>query len=409
MIVLENKKLIIGMILDNDFPPDPRVENEAQVLINAGFQVNLFAFSYSKEFTERETYKGIEVYRYFCGKLLYKLSALAYTIPLYHYFLRKPISKFIKETKCNTLHIHDIQVARAVFLLQSKLKFKVVLDLHENRPEIMKFYKHVKSFPWKYLINPKNWKQYEEEYVKRSNGVVVVTSHAKKEVIRRTGVSEMKIVVAPNVVSQKYELNQPIDSTIVEKYKDNFVLLYLGDTSERRGLNVAIKSVPEICLYIENLKLVIVGSSSYDDNLKVLAEKLGVSDYIDFLGWKNFNLFPSFIKASNICISPLEKNIHHDTTYANKLFQYMALGGILLVSDCDAQEDLINETETGLVFKNQSVDDFTNKVLKLFNNKSLRNKYSKNGIKAVSQKYNWEKAGQELVDFYKDLSVSNYE
>ena len=36
----------IGMILDETFPPDPRVENEAVTLINAGHEVFLFCLTY---------------------------------------------------------------------------------------------------------------------------------------------------------------------------------------------------------------------------------------------------------------------------------------------------------------------------------------------------------------------------
>ncbi len=389
------------MILDNDFPPDPRVENEARVLIDAGMEVHLFAFSYSKDFVKQEIYKGIQVHRYYCGKLLYKLSALAYTFPFYHILLKKPIAEFIRTVGCHVVHIHDVQVARAVFMIKSKFNFKVVLDLHENRPEIMKFYKHVRSFPLKLLIYPSIWKKREEEYISKSDGVVVVTKHAKEEIVNRTGIAQDKMVVAPNVVEADYASSQTIDSTIVDRYQDNFVLLYLGDTSERRGLITAIKAVEQLKNTIENIKLVVVGKSSFDSQLAQLAESLKITDQVDFLGWQQSDLFPSFIAASDICISPLERNSHHDTTYANKLFQYMALGGVLLVSDCIAQESLVNETETGLVFKDKSVDDFVKKTLELYNDEAKRSRCAEQGKLAVAKKYHWNKTGQELVEYYK--------
>ena len=42
-----------------------------------------------------------------------------------------------------------------------------------------------------------------------------------------------------------------------------FVLLYLGDTGLRRGLQTAIASIPVLKEKIPNIKLVIVGSNSY--------------------------------------------------------------------------------------------------------------------------------------------------
>ena len=51
----------IGMILDNAFPPDPRVENEAFTLINNGHAIYLFCLDYSHEQKEHEVINGINI------------------------------------------------------------------------------------------------------------------------------------------------------------------------------------------------------------------------------------------------------------------------------------------------------------------------------------------------------------
>ncbi len=398
---MSKSKPIVGMILDSDFPPDPRVENEALILINSGFEVHLFAFSYEKNFQQRETYKGIEVHRYYCSPLLFKLSALAYTVPFYHWWVKRAIRRFVCNTGCDLVHIHDIQVARAVYYVQKSTPFKVILDLHENRPEIMKHYKHVNQFPGRLFISPSRWKSWEERLVKQADGVVVVTEAARDDLQRRTGYD--RIAVAPNVVDKNYAVSY-INQEVVEKYANRFVLLYLGDTSERRGILTAIEGLRELIPTIDNLMLVVVGKSSFDEELKARADKLEVSDYIDFTGWQDATLFPSYIRAAHVGISPLYRNLHHDTTYANKLFQYMALGCTLLVSDCTAQQQLVEETQSGLAFKEKSVTDFVGKVKTLYNNTELRTQMGKNGRKAVAEKYNWEYTGRQLVDFYQQIT-----
>jgi len=76
-------KKTVAMFLDKDFPPDVRVENEAYTLIEAGYRVLLFVLSYKKT-NPYEKINGIEIHRYFGNKFLYKLSALAFTFPLFH-------------------------------------------------------------------------------------------------------------------------------------------------------------------------------------------------------------------------------------------------------------------------------------------------------------------------------------
>ena len=65
----------IGMILDDIFPPDPRVENEAITLINSGHEVFLFCLTYGHQ-KLHENINGIQIRRYKSNKIIYKLSKL---------------------------------------------------------------------------------------------------------------------------------------------------------------------------------------------------------------------------------------------------------------------------------------------------------------------------------------------
>ena len=271
------------------------------------------------------------------------------------------IKKFINNNNIKYLHIHDLQIASSVFKANLK-SLPVTLDLHENRPEIMKFYKHVNSFFGKLFISPSKWKVAEEKYCKMANSIVVVTDLAKKELISRTNINKEKIVVFSNTVSKSFYIDYKLDNAIIKRYSDSFVLLYLGNTSKRRGLKTVLNSIPELIKSIPNFKFVIVGCSSYDNELKRIVENYKISKYVDFEGWKSEDLFPSYIKAAKLGVSPLHKNIHHDTTYANKIFQYMSLGCPILCSDVKAQVLLLDTYKVGLVFEAENSSDLIKKL-----------------------------------------------
>jgi len=392
----------IGMILDNTFPPDPRVENEAISLIKAGHDIFLFCLNYGNQKTNEEV-KGIQVKRYHSNKLIYKLSALVYTIPFYSLIMSKKINHFLISNEIDSIHIHDIQIAEAVFKANKKLKLKTVLDLHENRPEIMKFYPHLQKFPGKYLISTKKWKKKEEEFIKKATNIVVVTEESKKEIIDRVGIKAQTIVVTPNTVHKSYFEKAKFDKTILNAYKDNFIILYVGDTGLRRGLQTVIESVSKLKDKINNLKLVIVGSNTSDIILKKQVSDLNLEEYVDFQGWKNEILFPSYIKASSICISPLHRNLHHDTTYANKLFQYMSFSKPVLVSNATSQENIIEKANSGLVHLEKDVQDFSTKVLELYKDKELRDHLGSNGKQFIEEEFCWEKTSKNLIALYNNL------
>ena len=392
----------IGMILDKTFPPDPRVENEAISLVKNGFDVYLFCLTYGNELFE-ENYKGVNVVRYKSNKLIYKLSALVYTFPFYTFILKKKIHHFLKTKKVDFIHIHDIQIAEAT-ITANKTNLPMVLDLHDNMPEIIKYYPHLQKFPGKQLISPKKWKKKEEEFIKKVDKVITVSQEFVDELFERTNISNNKITLVPNTIHKSFYNEAVIEEAIVKKYKNNFVILYLGDTGLRRGLLTAIRSIPYLKDKIPNIKLVVVGKNSTDSILKKEVKRLNVEKYVDFQGWQNVKLFPSYIKASSICISPLHRNIQHDVAYANKLFQYMSFEKPLLVSNATAQKNLVEKINAGLVHKAEDEIDFAEKVMELYTNEILCKQMGANGKKFVDEEFYWEKTSEKLIELYRNLA-----
>ena len=393
----------IGMILDKTFPPDPRVENEAISLIEKGHDVFLFCLKYNKNEND-VLIKGIQVKRYQSNKLEYKLSALAYTFPFYSNLMNWKIGHFLKKYRIEAIHIHDMRIAEAAFKANKTLKLPTVLDLHDNMPEIMKLYAHLQKFPGKQLISPKKWKQKEEEFIQKATKIITVSQEFIEEVVGRTQINRNKIVLVPNTVHQSFYKNAKIDNLIVDAYKSDFVILYLGDTGLRRGLQTAIESLIILKEKIPNVKLVIVGISSTDPILKQQVIDLNLENQVDFQGWQNVDLFPSYIVASSVCISPLLRNIQHDVAYANKLFQYMSFSKPVLVSDAIAQKNLIERTNSGLVHLEKNAQDFADKVLQLYNDEALCVRLGQNGKQFVEEEFCWEKTSEKLIALYANLS-----
>ncbi len=394
----------IGMILDKVFPPDPRVENEAIELIKAGHEVFLFCLSYSNQ-PPKELINKIQVIRYTSNKLEYKLSALAYTVPFYTVLMKKKIHHFLHKNKIEAIHIHDIRIAEAVFKANRTFKLPTILDLHDNMPEVMKLYPHLQKFPGKYIISPKKWKQKEESFIEKSTKVITVSQEFIDEVVERTHIDLQKIVLVPNTIRKSFYSEAVIDENIINRYKEEYVILYVGDTHIRRGLQTAIRSIKEISKHIKNIKLVIVGSNTTDTLLKKEVIELGIEKFVDFEGWQNVKLFPSYIKASAICISPLHRNKQHDVAYANKVFQYMSFAKPLLVSDAIAQKKMVERVQSGLVHTEKDTEDFTEKVLTLYTNKKLSAELGKNGKHFVETEFCWEQTSKNLVHLYDNLKT----
>ena len=390
------------MVLDDVFPPDPRVENEAITLINSGYEVFLFCLSNSNQNTN-ETINGIKIRRYRSCNLAYKLSALSYDLPFYKMIMKPKIRHFIKENAIDVLHIHDIRIAGAVFSSNKKHQLKIVLDLHDNIPENMKFYPHLQKFPGKYIISPKKWKKKEKEFILKSDKIITVSPNFAKQIIEINNLQPEKMVLVPNTVRQSFYKEAIYSEEIKKKYFNKFVVLYLGDTHLRRGLLTAIRATKLVSKKIVNFKLVIVGRNTTDHILIEEVKRLHLESYVDFEGWQDVSLFPSYIIASNVCISPLYRSIQHDVAYANKIFQYMSFGKPILVSNAIAQKEIVESIHSGLVHEEKNEEDFYSKVIELYQNKEKAQELGNNGKEFIEKKFSWEVTSQALVKLYDEL------
>ncbi|HHE37073.1 MAG TPA: hypothetical protein ENL20_00665, partial [Candidatus Cloacimonetes bacterium] len=78
----------ILMVLENEFPPDTRVENEIQTLSNAGHEIHLacLTFQNKKEFEQKENYL---IHRKKISDFTFKTSVGCLKFPFYFNFWRK--------------------------------------------------------------------------------------------------------------------------------------------------------------------------------------------------------------------------------------------------------------------------------------------------------------------------------
>jgi glycosyltransferase involved in cell wall biosynthesis len=395
----------IGMILESEFPPDPRVENEAFSLIESGKNVSLLCLSFSKNNRE-EKVKGIEVNRYYLKKQYFnKFRVAILDFPLYNMMWAKQLKKFIKNTNPDILHVHDLPLLGIVLKVGKKLNLPVVVDLHENYPEALKTYSYTKTLLGRFLIRIPQWKKYERKVLPQCQAVVVLSEESKQR-IASMGIPENRIIITPNTVTLDNFLSFPINKKIVQKYKDYFIFSYVGDLGANRGIQYVISALADVLKVEPKARLLLVGESwGFDKNeLKNQVLENNLEKFVYFTGWQEFSLFPTYLAASDVCLLPIPRNPQTESGVSNKFFQYMAMGKPMIVSDCKPQKKIAEEENCGLVYKYDDTNDLAACMIKLLKDKKLRDMLASNSKKAAKEKYNWTITGKSLIDFYAHLN-----
>jgi hypothetical protein len=170
------------MILENNFPPDVRVEKEIKSLITAGHEITLACSSPRSE-NGVMNWHNAKIIKKKMPDFIYKSSVICLRFPFYFNYWRKFLETILNKYEFNAIHLHDLPLAKVAKELSIKHNIPFILDLHENRPEIMKLYKHVLTFPGKILISLKHWFEYQKKFTKLADKIILITNEAKIDYI----------------------------------------------------------------------------------------------------------------------------------------------------------------------------------------------------------------------------------
>lgn len=400
-----SKKSRIGMILDQDFPPDIRVENEAISLIGAGYDVYLLCYNYTSDTIIETDFKGIHLVKIpLSKKWAYRNRALVNTIlDWFTPYWKLKIKSFIKNYQIDILHIHDLYLLGAALAVKKIIDIPIVSDLHENYVDGLEHYRFSATFPGNILISINHWRKKERKWVNRADMLITVIEEAVDR-YHSLGVPREKIFAVPNYVKVDSFLGtRELDDTIIKKFLGKKVILYVGGFDKHRGLESVIKAMPKIMASAPDTLLVLVGAGSITDDLHQLTIEHSVSESVIFEGYQPLAILPSYIRAATLGLIPHLKTTHTDNTIPHKLFHYMIMGKPTIATDCNPLVRIIKNSNCGKIFRSNDSDDFAEKVLSLLSNEEQLAMMGANAQSALYESYTWQRAEKTLIQAYQKL------
>lgn len=391
------------MLLDNEFPPDDRVEKEARSLIDNDFRITILCPTFNN-LSQYDNHKGITVVRFPINRKWYKiLLGLIQVLPLYPFLWKRQVTKCFQQKRYDIVHIHDLPLCSLAKWLKKSCSVSVVADMHENYPAMVSGQEHLKKFPNRYLISIKTWYQLEKRWLKFAD-LIICTASGMIERLNTNVVSNKTFALVQNTINiEEFETSQIENKEIKDKHRDQFVLLYYGGVNEQRGIQYVIDAIDIVKSKITNLKLVIVGSGSYMDQLKHQAESLDLRYLISFEGWQNQSFLNSYMENTDVCIIPHIKSEHTDNTSPNKLFHFMYFGKPIIASNCKYIQDIVEKEHCGIIYPYDNAKLLADAILELYNDSAKRRKLGENGKEAIAKIYNWRSTSKAMIEEYLQL------
>lgn len=239
------------------------------------------------------------------------------------------------------------------------------------------------------------WRLLEKWELKRIPYLIVVSPHLKEE-LKKDGAKN--ITVIPNGIDANW-FDVPNESITGR-------ILFVGRIRPGKGLENLIKSIKLVIDKGCDVHLHVVGPTNdlhYLKYLQELAKKMEVREHVEFIGsipddalLNEYAECSIFVLPSSIESNPIV------------LLEAMASGKPVIATNVGGIPYMIEDGKNGFLVNYGDIEGLAEKILKLVNDKKLRDFIAENG-KKTAMKYSWENISEETYEVYRHVYEDKYE
>lgn len=233
--------------------------------------------------------------------------------------------------------------------------------------------------------------------------LITCVSRPLKQQLVEMGIDEQKIIVTPNGVNTDMYRPDINGNGVRKKYgidTEKVVIGFIGTFGAWHGAEILAKAfamLHEKCNYIH---LLMIGDGMKMPEVKEVISQYHLENVSTLTGIVPQKEGPEYLAACDILVSPTIKNPDGTPFFGSptKLFEYMAMGKGIVASDLDQMSEILEDDKTALLVEPNNVAAVADAILKLVQNKTLREELGKNAREEVCSKYTWKMHTQKIID-----------
>jgi len=242
--------------------------------------------------------------------------------------------------------------------------------------------------------------------IKKADAVMVSTKDYAKESLLKTYLQKWpnKFYEVPlSVDVNKYFPGVKL-AELTAKYSLDIntpVAIFVGGLDSAhyfKGVENLIIAWQKVCFKIENAKLFIIGEGDRRHFYEQSAKKFNLSDKIVFCGF-----VPSLIEYYRLADVFVLSSVDRSEAFGLVILEAMASGCPIVASNLAGVRAVVKEGETGYLVDPKNLNDLSEKLIKILENKDVRFRFSQKSRDIAVTNYSEEKVGNALAQILSNL------
>jgi len=279
-------------------------------------------------------------------------------------------------------HLHDPELLPIGLKLKKKGK-KVIFDAHEDLPLQVrnKTYLH----PWVRRTAAIAVRYFEAYACRRFDAVVGATPFIRDKFLA---------INAVTVDINNYPVIEELQNSVDYDTREAAVC-YVGYITAVRGIREIVRAVGKV----PGCRLLLAGAFQES---AVEAEVRGYPEWerVDFLGFLDRDGIAGVLRRARAGLVTLHPVPNYLDALPVKMFEYMAAGVPVIASDFPLWRTIVEDAVCGVCVDPRDPEAIAGAIRQLLDETEASRAMGANGVRAVSDTYNWRRESQKLLALY---------
>jgi glycosyltransferase involved in cell wall biosynthesis len=399
------------MLVENNYPQDTRVRNEATLLVSAGYDVSVICLKKRGQPTT-EIVDGVHAFRMprlelfkktpaaelgLIGRIIAKLKSFIGYVSEYTYFTLGCffLSCYVLVRRgFDAIHAHNPPDTLFVVALPFKLLGKkFVFDHHDLCPELYKSRFGTDDCMPTRILHIAEW------CTLKLADITIATNESYKGIQLQRGRSNPdEIFVVRNGPGAVRMSAVPPSARL--RAMNKCILAYVGCLNPQDGVDYLLRALHHLRkdLNRSDFYCVIMGSGDSLDDLRALARELDLTDCVELPGFVSEEELKANLTAADICLDPDPSSPLNDVSTWIKIMEYMAYSKPIVTFDL--KETRVSAQEAAIYVPPNDERKFAEATAHLMDAPATRAKMGKYARNRVEQELQWSVVGQKLLQAY---------
>jgi glycosyltransferase involved in cell wall biosynthesis len=371
---------------------------EATTLKNTGYKVSVICPTGNGFDRDYEKIEGIHIYRHPLPpeESSVKGYLREYSYAIYWQF--RLANRIWREQGFDVIHICN--PPDLLFLTAAWFKLfhgvKVIFDHHDLSPEM-----YIAKYNRKDIFYHGLRLAERLTYAIADIAIATNESHRKIALTRGGKKANQVFVVRSAPDLSRFRIMPPNPSY---RRGRKYLVGYMGVMGEPEGIDYLLRIVRYLVREQnrQDIHFMLIGAGPSLEKLKALSEKLEVTEFVEFTGFKTGEELLERLSSCDLCVEPSPTSAYNENCTMNKILEYMALGKPIV--QFDLREGRRSAEGASLYAKPNDEVEFAQKIIELLDSSQLREEMGKEGRRRMVEMLEWRYQAPKLLNAYAVVS-----